>query len=66
LQPVFELPPARRTEAIALRLHALARTLGTNRYRGATEALRLGAEIEDFTSTSLSRTTGRRALPLAK
>jgi hypothetical protein len=66
LQLVFELPPARRTEAIALRLHALARTLGTKRYRGATEALRLGAEIEDFTSTSLSRTTGRRALPLAK
>lgn len=66
LQPVFQLPPARRTEAIALRLHALARTLGTSRYRGATEALQLGAAIEDFTSISLSRTTGMRALPPAK
>ncbi|MFQ6229800.1 hypothetical protein [Nocardia sp. NPDC002869] len=66
LRPVFELPPARRTEEIALRLHALARTLGTSRYRGATEALQLGAAIEDFTSISLSRTTGIRALPPAK
>ncbi|WP_328392042.1 hypothetical protein [Nocardia sp. NBC_00416] len=66
LRPVFELPPARRTEAIALRLHALARALGNSRYRGATEALQLGAAIEDFTSISLSRTTGMRALPTSK
>ncbi|WP_040797756.1 hypothetical protein [Nocardia higoensis] len=63
LQPVFDLPATRRTEAIALRLHALARTLGTARYRGAVEALQLGAAIEDFTEVSLSRTTGMRALP---
>lgn len=63
LQPVFELPAARRTEAIALRLHALSRVLGTARYRGAVEALQLGAAIEDFTAVSLSRTTGMRALP---
>ncbi|WP_280245815.1 hypothetical protein [Nocardia abscessus] len=66
LAPVFDIPPARRTEAIALRLHSLARTLGTSRYRGATEALQLGAAIEDFTAISLSRTTGIRALPPAK
>lgn len=52
--------------AIALRLHALARALGTSRYRGATEALQLGAAIEDFTSVSLSRTTGMRALAPAR
>ena len=63
LSPVFELPPARRTESIALRLHSLAHMLGTTRYRGATEALQLGSEIEDFTAISLSRTSAMRALP---
>jgi len=63
LLPVFELPAARRTEAIALRLHALSRMLGTARYRSAVEALQLGAAIEDFTAVSLSRTTGIRVLP---
>lgn len=62
LQAVFELAPTRRTEAIAQRLHLLARVLGTSRFRGATEALQLGGAIEDFTSISLSRTTAMRAL----
>ncbi len=62
LAPVFELSPSRRTEAIAQRLHALARVLGTSRYRGAVEANYLGQAIEDFTAISLGRTTAMRAL----
>ncbi|MBF6445562.1 hypothetical protein IU434_26515 [Nocardia farcinica] len=63
LRPVFDIPTARRTEAIALRLHALSRMLGTARYRGAPEAVALSAEIEEFTAISLSRTNGMRRLP---
>ncbi|MFI6041927.1 hypothetical protein ACIA8C_09850 [Nocardia sp. NPDC051321] len=63
LRPVFDLAPIRRTEAIAQRLHALARILGTTRYRGAVEAIELGGEIENFTAISLARTSGMRALP---
>lgn len=63
LQPVFDLPPTRRTEAIAQRLHQLARVLSTARYRGAGEAIELGGAIENFTAISLSRTTAMRALP---
>lgn len=59
---VFELAPARRTEAIAQRLHALARMLGTTHYRGALEARDLGDAIENFTSTSLARMAAPRAL----
>lgn len=63
LQPVFELPPIRRTEAIAQRLHLLARVLATARYRGAYESVELGGAIENFTAISLSRTTTVRSLP---
>ncbi|WP_406234882.1 hypothetical protein [Nocardia sp. NBC_01009] len=63
LGPVFMLPPTRRTEAIAQRLHSLARVLGTTRYRGAVEAIQLGSAIEDFTAVSLARTSAMRALP---
>jgi hypothetical protein len=64
LGQVFELPPARRTEAIAQRLFALGRVLGTARYRGAAEARELGGEIEDFTTTTLARLSATRALQL--
>ncbi|MBB5916844.1 hypothetical protein BJY24_005756 [Nocardia transvalensis] len=66
LQPVFELPPTRRTEAIAQRLHQLVRVLGTARYRGAAEAVELGGAIENFTAISLSRTAAIRSLPAAQ
>ncbi|MDN2495972.1 hypothetical protein FHY52_04570 [Nocardia nova] len=62
LAPVFELPASRRTEAIAQRLHALSRVLGTARYRCATEALELGGEIEDFTTTTLASIAAGGAL----
>lgn len=63
LDPVFAVPPSRRTEAVAQRLNSLARTLGTTRFRGAAEAAELGARIEDFTTISLARTAAVRALP---
>ncbi|WP_280470712.1 hypothetical protein [Nocardia farcinica] len=63
LRAVFEIPTARRTEAIALRLHALSRILGTTRYRGAPEAIALIGQIEEFTAISLSRAAGMRSLP---
>ncbi|MET9491143.1 hypothetical protein [Nocardia sp. NPDC006630] len=62
LTPVFELDTARRTEAIAQRLHAMARTLSTTYYHGSIEARDLGAEIEDFTAASLARRAVPRAL----
>ncbi|MTD57145.1 hypothetical protein [Amycolatopsis pithecellobii] len=62
LGPVFELDPARRTEAIAQRLHGLGRLLGTTRYRGAVEAGPIGEAIEDFTAASLARVAARPAL----
>jgi hypothetical protein len=54
---VLSLEPARRTEAIAQRLHNLSRSLGAVRFRGAVEARELGEAIEDFTTTTLSRVT---------
>ena len=48
LQPVLELEPPHRTEALALRTERLGRMLGTARYRGAAEAIQLGDAIEDF------------------
>ncbi len=59
LRPVLELDPPRRTEAVTLRMRHLGRMLGTARYRGASEAISLGGEIEDFTAHSLARTTVR-------
>ncbi len=65
LAPVFMLPASRRTEAIAQRLYALSRVLGTARYRSATEALELGGEIEDFTTTTLASITAGGLNPLS-
>lgn len=62
LVPVFDLEPTRRTEAIALRLYALSKMLGTSRFHGAVEAGELGNAIEDFTSISLARISPTRAL----
>ncbi|WP_216898408.1 hypothetical protein [Nocardia alni] len=62
LESVFEVSPAQRTEAVVQRLNSLAHVLGTNRFRGAIEARDLGLAIEDFTSISLARTTGMRAI----
>ncbi|AYF75293.1 hypothetical protein D7D52_17030 [Nocardia yunnanensis] len=65
LADVFKVEPSKRTEAVAQRLNALAKTLGTARFRGAAEAIELGAKIEDFTTISLARTAAVRALPPA-
>jgi hypothetical protein len=62
LEPVLGTDPHRRTEAIALRLHGLAHSLGTARYRDAKDARLLTEAIEAFTARSLSRTTPLREL----
>lgn len=60
LVPVFALAPERRTEALSQRLENLDRMLGTQQFRGAIEATRIGERIEDFTAGSLA-CSGRRA-----
>lgn len=62
LNPVFELDPSRRTEAVSRRLVSLGRMLGTSRYRGAVEAERISEAIEDFAGNSLARTASRRLI----
>ncbi len=61
LAPVFALEPEWRTEALSNRITKLGRALRTARYRGATEASRIGEAIEDFTANSPGRFT-RRAI----
>jgi transcriptional regulator with XRE-family HTH domain len=63
LGPVLSLAPHRRTEAIVLRLRAVARSLTTTRYRGARDATELADLISEFAENSLSSTAGSRALP---
>jgi hypothetical protein len=62
LSTVLDLDPSRRTEALSLRMQGLGRILGTSRYRGATEARRLGEAIEGFAESSLARATATRAI----
>jgi hypothetical protein len=62
LERVLTLAPEHRTEALARRLTSLGRLLGTTKYQGATEAIRMGEAIEDFTSNSLARSASRRIL----
>lgn len=57
LDGVFGLPATQRTESISQRLLVLGRIVGLPRNRGAVEATRLGESIEEFTATSLARTT---------
>lgn len=66
LEQVFALAPERRTEALARRLANLGRVLGTTRYRGASEAARMGEAIEDFTTNSLARSAARRVIGPAR
>lgn len=62
LGQVFALAPELRTEALNRRLISLGHMLGSSRYRGAVEAGRLGEQIEDFTATSLARSSARLEL----
>ncbi|MBV9142784.1 MAG: hypothetical protein JO115_18035 [Pseudonocardiales bacterium] len=59
LAPVLALGPEWRTEAISHRIIKLGRMLRASRYRGAVEASRIGAAIEDFTTNSLARSIPR-------
>lgn len=61
LAPVLILKPEWRTEALSNRITKLGRALRAARYRGATEASRIGEAIEDFTANSLARSP-RRAI----
>ncbi|WP_146073812.1 hypothetical protein [Amycolatopsis sp. CA-126428] len=62
LLPVLDIDPTRRTEALSRRMLALGRLVGTARYRGSTEAGRLGEAVEDFAASSLARTTSTKAI----
>jgi hypothetical protein len=62
LSQVFELAPERRTEALSRRLLHLDRMLGTQQFRGAVEARRIGDQIEDFTTGSLDPSISRPAI----
>jgi transcriptional regulator with XRE-family HTH domain len=59
---VFSLPAGERTESVTQRLIALGRLVSAPRFRRSIEAQRLGASIEEFTATSLARTTSRPAI----
>ncbi|MBV8933330.1 MAG: hypothetical protein JOZ47_14070 [Kutzneria sp.] len=66
LQPVLDLAPERRTEALSRRLVNLGRVLGTRQFRGAVEANRMGEAIEEFTALCPSRSVSHPALPTSE